>query len=586
MTVSSLQSSGDRRPAGVGQRPDSRALSNRILEHAGTGIPRAQFLKEASQILIEFTVCDVVRLVLQDRGRRYCCELTCDTSRPFRFEVTPNPPDKSAEITWSAGKNEALEQLCRDIMHMRIDPSAPWFTDNGSLWTSDVRTLPMEGLREPCPECGPGIHVDEDCRSLALIPIEAGQQRIGLLQLQSAKKALSLEREIEPCERLAQTLGIALVHRRLQVELRERVKELTCLYGIAKLGAQPEISLEKLLQRTVELLPPAWLYPDTACARIVLSDHTYATCGYKKATQSMKADIVVNGNKQGFVDVGYIWEMPQLDEGPFLNEERNLIDTIARDISVIVEQEQAEDEKSRLQEQLLHADRLATIGQLGAGLAHELNEPLANILGFAQLAAKDPVLTGQTRQDIEKIVSAALHARQVTTKLLVFARETPAEKTQVNLNSLVEDGLHFLQSRCTKAGIKLVRNLPKGLPEITADRSQLLQVLTNLVVNSVQAMPHGGRLTITTGGDDAQVLLSVEDTGTGMSEEVMKDIFNPFFTTKDVDQGTGLGLSVVHGIVTSHGGTIVVESTINRGTKFVIRLPMESPKNNSEGQDG
>ena len=99
-------------------------------------------------------------------------------------------------------------------------------------------------------------------------------------------------------------------------------------------------------------------------------------------------------------------------------------------------------------------------------------------------------------------------------------------------------------------------------------------------------MPNGGRLTITTGGDDAQVLLSVEDTGTGMSEEVMKDIFNPFFTTKDVDQGTGLGLSVVHGIVTSHGGTIVVESTINRGTKFVIRLPMESPQNNSEGQDG
>jgi signal transduction histidine kinase len=290
----------------------------------------------------------------------------------------------------------------------------------------------------------------------------------------------------------------------------------------------------------------------------------------------MRVDIVVDGNKRGFVEVGYVWEKPQLDEGPFLNEERNLIDAIAREVSIIVEQKQAEDEKLKFQEQLRHADRLATIGQLGAGLAHELNEPLANILGFAQLATKDQSLIDQTRQDIEKIISAALHAREVIGKLLVFARETTPEKTQVNLNSLVEDGLHFLQSRCAKIGIELVRNLSEGLPEITADRSQLLQVLTNLTVNSIQAMPAGGSLTITTTRDDGHVLLIVEDTGAGMSDEVMKKIFNPFFTTKDVDEGTGLGLSVVHGIVTSHGGTIEVESKVGRGTKFTVRLPVQA----------
>lgn len=558
------------------QPADFRTLSNRILERADSGIPRAQFLKEVSQMLIEFIGCDVVRLVLSDRGRRYRCELTRDVNQPFRFEIAPNPKSRNTDIIWSSGKNEALEQLCRDIIDMRVDLSAPWFTHNGSLWTGDISSLSIAGLHESGLDSGPGIRIDQGCRSLALIPIEAGQERIGLLQLESMEKSLFVEREIEACERLAQTLGIALAHRRLQVALRERVKELTCLYGIAKLVAQPEISLDEVLQKTVELLPPGWLYPDVCCARIVLDERAYATKGFRKPVHSIRTDIVVHGKKRGFVEVGYIWEKPPLDEGPFLNEERNLIDAIAREVSIIVEQEQAEDEKLKLQEQLRHADRLATIGQLGAGLAHELNEPLANILGFAQLATKDQSLAGQTKHDIEKIVSAALHAREVIGKLLVFARETTPEKTQVNLNSLVEDGLYFLQSRCAKIGIELVRNLSEGLPEITADRSQLLQVLTNLVVNSIQAMPHGGRLTITTARDNGQVLLTVEDTGTGMSDEVMKNIFNPFFTTKDVDKGTGLGLSVVHGIVTSHGGTIEVESEVGRGTKFTVRLPVQA----------
>ena len=527
-------------------------------------------------MLVQFTGCDVVRLVLSDRDRRYRCELTRDVNQPFRFEIAPNPKSKNSEIIWSSGKNEALEQLCRNIIDMQVDSSAPWFTHNGSLWTGDISSLSIAGLHESGLDSGLCIRIGQGSCSLALIPVEAGQERIGLLQLESMEKSLFVEREVEDCERLAQTLGIALAHRRLQVALRERVKELTCLYGIAKLVAQPEISLEEVLQKTVELLPPGWLYPDVCCARIVLDEHAYPTSGFRKPVHSMRAKIVVDGNKRGFVEVGYIWEKPPLNEGPFLNEERNLIDAIAREVSIIVEQEQAEDEKLKLQEQLRHADRLATIGQLGAGLAHELNEPLANILGFAQLATKDHGLAGQTRQDIEKIVSAALHAREVIGKLLVFARETTPEKTQVNLNSLVEDGLHFLQSRCAKIGIELVRNLSEGLPEITADRSQLLQVLTNLVVNSIQAMPHGGRLTITTARDNGRVLLTVEDTGTGMSDEVMKNIFNPFFTTKDVDEGTGLGLSVVHGIVTSHRGTIEVESEVGRGTKFTVRLPVQA----------
>ncbi len=525
-------------------------------------------------MLIQFSGCDVVKLVLLDRDRCYRCELSRRMNQPFRFEETPPVSDQGSDFTWSSGKNSALEQLCRDIVGKRFDSSLPWFTENGSFWSGDITSLPRAGLLFTDSSMELGVGISKGCHSLALIAVEAGLERIGLLELESGAQDFFVEQEIELYEFVAQTLGIALTHRRVQEALRERVKELTCLYGIAKLVAQPEISLEEVLQKTVELLPPAWLYPDICCARIVLDKRTYPTSNYRKPVHSMTADLVVDGSKRGFVEVGYLWEKPQLDEGPFLNEERSLIDAIARETSIIVEQKQAEDEKLKLQEQLRHADRLATIGQLGAGLAHELNEPLANILGFAQLAIKDHSLTDQTRQDLKKIVSAALHAREVIGKLLVFARESIPEKTRVNLNTLIDDGLHFLRTRCAKAGIELSSNLSEGLPEITADRSQLLQVLTNLVVNSVQAMPQGGRLTISTARDNSHVLLIVEDTGTGMSEEIMEKIFDPFFTTKDIDEGTGLGLSVVHGIVVSHGGTIEVESEIGRGTKFTVRLPV------------
>jgi len=140
----------------------------------------------------------------------------------------------------------------------------------------------------------------------------------------------------------------------------------------------------------------------------------------------------------------------------------------------------------------------------------------------------------------------------------------------------------FLESRCAREGIKLVRQLSSDLPLITGDASQLHQVLVNLVVNAIQAMPSGGILTIETTRDKDEVLLSVQDTGTGMSEDVLKQIFIPFFTTKQVGQGTGLGLAVVHGIVTSHGGTIHVDSEVGQGTRFEVRLPCdEASRDNS-----
>ncbi len=370
--------------------------------------------------------------------------------------------------------------------------------------------------------------------------------------------------------------------RSARAALRERVKELTCLYGIAQIAGRPGISLKGILQGIVELLPPAWQYPDVTLARIVLDGRSYATPGFHECSQRQAADIVVGGAKRGVVEVAYAEKKPELDEGPFLEEERKLIDGVARQVAMIIERRQAEQDRLRLQNQLLHADRLATIGQLAAGVAHELNEPLGNILGFAQLAGKCPGLPQPAKCDVEKIESAALHAREVIKKLLIFARQTPPEKTLVNMNQVVKESLYFLESRCAKAGIEVECALSDHIPEITADAGQLNQVLVNLVVNALQAMPQGGKLTVRTGASHRGVSLMVEDTGAGMSDYVREQVFVPFFTTKDVGEGTGLGLPVVHGIVTSHGGTIHVYSQLGRGTRFEIWLPREGPQHMEE----
>jgi signal transduction histidine kinase len=369
-----------------------------------------------------------------------------------------------------------------------------------------------------------------------------------------------------------------------ELALRERVKELTCLYGIAELSGRPEDSLDEILQGIAELLPPAWQYPEITTARVALDGRSHATPGFAEGVgNAQRSELVVNGQARGFVEVVYAREKPVLDEGPFLKEERNLIDTVARHVSVVIERREAREQQAQLQEQLRHADRLATIGQLAAGVAHEINEPLGSILGFAQLAAKHPEVPGEVAHDLARIVDSSMHAREIIRKLMTFARQTPPSKSSVDLNELIGDGLTFFEARCAKAGVELVRKLDAHLPGVTADAAQINQVVVNLVVNALQAMAGGGTLEVTTRAADGWVELLVSDTGEGMSEEVLEKVFLPFFTTKDVKEGTGLGLSVVHGIVTAHGGSIDVRSRPGRGSTFKVRLPVAGSETGKEG---
>ncbi len=360
---------------------------------------------------------------------------------------------------------------------------------------------------------------------------------------------------------------------RTQAQLRERVKELTCLYGVARVLQHPELGLDTLLNDIVDLLPPAWQFPDIAGARILAGERRFVRGERDRAVHIQSSRIVADGSPAGLVEVFYVADRPEFADGAFLPEEKHLIDNVAQEIGRAIERLSAEARRQRLEEQLRHADRLATLGQLAAGVAHELNEPLVAILGFAQLLQKQPDLNEQTGRDLQQIVDAALHGRDIVKKLMIFSRQSPAERRRIDVNAAVSEALALISPRCASAKIALAQSLANEPIEIIADPAQLRQVVVNLAVNAIQAMAGGGTLKVSTRRSDAGVEIVVRDTGTGMSEVVRQRLFTPFFTTKDIGEGTGLGLSVVHGIVAAHGGTISVDSAPGEGTTFIVDWP-------------
>jgi signal transduction histidine kinase len=555
-----------------------RRLSHELLKYATRGLLRKDFLPKVAEKIIDFSGADAVELwAKEDPTKHFRCSLTRSTKMPFGFILVPCPLGEETTTTPGGNGELSLEKLCCDVVNGSVDTSLPGITERGSFWVDDASMALRIEQHVPSHFPVRESYLPGHYKSIALIPIRIEHECIGLLQLKSRTKGFFSIHDLTFYEDVSEVLGVALSHQYAQIELRERVKELTCLYGIARVVAQPGSSFDAIIQDIINLLPPAWLYPEITCARIVLDGMSFHTVDFQETPYRQKADIVVNNRKVGFVEVAYLKKKLTMDEGPFLAEERSLIESVAREVAIFYQRTRAEEEKTSLQDQLRHADRLATIGQLAAGVAHELNEPLGNILGFAQLANKAPHLPEQVKKDLKSIESASLHAREIIRKLMTFSRQLPPQKAPVNLNELVEDGLYFFEARCQKAGIELVLDLARDLPDITIDSGQMNQVLVNLLVNAIQAMPKGGKLIVRTRLEGDRFCLNVEDTGEGMGEELKGQIFLPFFTTKDIHEGTGLGLAVVHGIVTSHGGEIQVDTEKGKGAKFQIRLPLESP---------
>ncbi len=510
---------------------------------------------------------------------------------------------------------------------------------------------------------------------------------------------------------------------RLLHDLQERLKEMKLLYQVARDSTEVK-ALEEFLQRTVDSIPLAWHYPEITCARITLDDSAYQTENFKPTAWRQAADIVLNGESAGLIEVCYLQEMPQLDEGPFLKEERILIDTLAGNIISITERKQAEEElrhlrnylsniinsmpsmligvdadcrvtqwnltaeeatsitagsaygktlsevlpqmtsemqkitesirsretrrdqkmprqsqhgtcyedvtiypliangvegaviriddvtdKVRMEEMMIQSEKMLSVGGLAAGMAHEINNPLAGIMQNIQ------VLRNRFKPDLKKNQEAALacgttieaiqaymqernligmldninqtsqRAAKVVENMLSFSRKSKGLPLPENLADLLDRTVDLaandydLKKNYDFRHIQIVRQYDPALPSVPCQASKIQQVILNLLKNGAQAMAEAGtespRFTLRLKMQAGQAMIEVKDNGPGMPEEVRRRVFEPFFTTKEPGVGTGLGLSVSYFIITEdHNGSMQVESTPGRGTRFSIRLPL------------
>lgn len=227
------------------------------------------------------------------------------------------------------------------------------------------------------------------------------------------------------------------------------------------------------------------------------------------------------------------------------------------------------------QKQLLQSEKLASLGKMAAGVAHEINNPLTAILTFSKLLLGDLDKNDPRCEDLQTIVDETLRCRDIVRGLLDFSRETKSKKQWTDINSVIEETLFLLQHQAIFHDIKIEKNLADSLPRINLDRSQIKQVFMNMFLNAAEAMAEKGILTVTTLSKDKSVIVKIKDTGCGIPEKNISKLFDPFFSTKKVGKGTGLGLSVSYGIVKAHNGSIDVESKVGEGTEFTIKFPIQ-----------
>ena len=233
----------------------------------------------------------------------------------------------------------------------------------------------------------------------------------------------------------------------------------------------------------------------------------------------------------------------------------------------------------KLQESVLQSEKMGAVGQLAAGVAHEINNPLGIILGFAQSLVKRIKKDDPMAMPLKSIEREAVRCKNLVQDLLVFSRSSATEKGKLDLNAALDGALSLILARAKTQGVEIIRELSPALPPVTANGNKIQQALINLANNALDAMPKGGVLTIGTalsGNRPGYVRIRVQDNGHGIPKEIQAKVMEPFFTTKEAGKGTGLGLALVYEIVKNHNGSIELESEEGKGTRFTIFLPTEA----------
>ena len=429
------------------------------------------------------------------------------------------------------------------------------------------------------------------------------KDRLETLNLLSSQIAISIENSL-----LYNNLEEKVVER--THDLGERVKELNCLYSISHLAEKMGISLEEILQGTIEIIPPSWQYPSITGAKIMVEGQEFRTANFQKTAWLQNSNIVIKGQNIGRVEICYLEEKPESDEGPFLQEERSLINAISIQLGRIIENKRAEealakrtqelsdalDHLKTTQAQLIESEKMASLGGLVAGVAHEINTPIGiGLMSASTLKKKTDVAVNAFKSNqLKKSTMGAYfdqvtHGSQLILKNLERASElvksfkqvavdqSNLEKRAFVVKKYLEEMLVTLKPKLKKTPHQITLNGDEQI-EINSYPGALSQIITNLLMNSItHAYQEGeeGKLGFDIRGELEQVIIEYSDDGCGIPTESLPKIFDPFFTTGRIKGGTGLGLHITYNLVTQKlKGTIQVESTVGVGTTFIINLPL------------
>lgn len=307
-------------------------LLHRLLFLTHRGLARQDFLHHAAELMLEFSGCDVVEIRVREASRSQRCLAWIDgrgeTHCDCHYIIAGDPG-------LSAGMSGPIpEPILEAVLDGRFAAVAPFLTRYGSFWTGDAARPILLRDKGGMPSGSHTILIGGDYQSLALIPFPVDDRSKGVLQLSSRRRDFFTKNDIQFHEAVGETLGVALAHQAAQWALGERVKELTCLYRIGKAMQDIRRPVEELLREVVDVLPPGWQYPEITHARITFDGRSSATSGFADYPWKQTADVVVNSKRRGVIEVVYSSAKPDADEGPFLKEERNLINAIAETIGI------------------------------------------------------------------------------------------------------------------------------------------------------------------------------------------------------------------------------------------------------------
>jgi len=445
--------------------------------------------------------------------------------------------------------------------------------------------------------------------------------------LQAIDRALTEVRLRKERDQLHQ--GIMKINRQLE----HRVKELQVIYNVGK-SVTAMLDVEKLLTRIVQ----AGLYitgaeegslllidrktgnlemraarnlgeklakgfrvkvDDTIAGQVVRTGEPYLESGDAQAlkvkTGYLVKSLVYVPLKMGSNVLGVLLIDNKVSSRAFTENDVYLLQALADYAAIAInnarlyetvksfnqELEQRVQERTRelreAQNQLIQSEKLASIGQLAAGVAHEINNPIGVMLGFTQVLLKRTSQDSPMFKPLSTIEREGLRCKKIVQGLLDFSHQSSPRPGRADINEIIEAAFDLVEHRAGNANVKTFKTFAPNLPQIVVDVNQLQQVFLNVLINAYQAMPDGGELRIVTKRVGDQIHAIFEDTGIGIPSENLHRVFDPFFTTKEVGQGTGLGLSVSYGIVEQHGGTIEVKSDGQRGAVFTVKLPISPP---------